>query len=706
MSSHGAPWVLGIGASNHNGAACLLRGDEVVVAIQEERLLRRKRAWLPGGLASLSVRYCLEHAGIQPEDLSLVACCSLMGPRGPMFDVRDNPDLALHRTGVPTLTLSHHLGHAVGAFATSGFDDALVLVADGFGSNVNDLSPEELAAVVSERRGEETLSVYRASREGFVPLEKHLGTFLEVTASAELERFQGMPCFGSLGGLYSAVGRQLFSDVLEGPGKVMGLAPHGVPDIPITDFFDIVDGRFVFSDAVPRRFPHNERWPARQEEYRNLAASAQAALEAGLLHIVRRLRASNACDTLCYAGGVALNSVANERLFTEAGFRDVYVMPAAEDSGTALGAAYHGLWHLTGQRSSRRLQQDSVGRTYPSAWVDRAIQATPAVVSRRLPSVVPAVADLLVEGKMLGWFQGGSELGPRALGQRSILCDPRPGDMKDVLNSRVKFREAFRPFAPAILAEHAREWFDLDATESDDSPFMLRVWRFHEEQRHRVPAVAHVNGTGRVQTVHAKHVPLLHALLTAFHARTGVPVLLNTSFNVAGEPIVETPEDALWCLLSTGLDGCVLGEHLVLKQAAYGSLLDLELVVLGERLAPEPTSLAGEADLRHLLKEPLGFALDAEGRALEDARQMTGGWRHGGAFRVRTPWGTVLQFVSPSLAELVETIEPRMTGWRLLERAARHDATLDEARLLRMLGSLRRASILGFGPGLAPGAGA
>ncbi|WP_141326819.1 carbamoyltransferase C-terminal domain-containing protein [Myxococcus sp. AB025B] len=697
MSRDSAPWVLGIGASNHNGAACLLRGDELVVAVQEERLIRRKRAWLPGGAVSFAVRYCLETAGIRADELSLVSCCSLMGPRGPLYDVRANPDLA---PGVPVRYLSHHLGHAVGAFATSGFDEALVLVVDGFGSNVQDLSPEELSAVVTERRGEETLSVYHASREGFVPVEKHLGTFLEVTSSVDLERFRGMPRFGSLGGLYSAVGRQLFSDVLEGPGKVMGMAPHGVADTPVSDFFDIVDGRFVFHDTVPRRFTHDERWPARQVEYRNLAASAQAALEDGLLRLVRRLRASTSCDALCYAGGVALNSVANERLFTESGFKDLYVMPAAEDSGTAIGAAYHGLWQLTGRRSTRRLGHDSTGRTYSAEDCDTALRTVPAVVSRRLPRLVPEVADLLAEGKMLGWFQGGSELGPRSLGQRSILCDPRPRDMKDTLNARVKFREGFRPFAPVILAEKVREWFDVD-TASTDSPFMLRVWRFREEQRERVPAVAHVNGTGRVQTVTREHTPLLHALLTAFHERTGVPILLNTSFNIAGEPIVETPEDALWGLLSTGLEGCVLLDRFVSKHEALHSLLDLEVVVLGERIAPLSSESAEDTlDLRPLLKEPLGFGLDASGRNLEDARRMLGSGQQGGAFKVQTPWGAAVQLVSSELSTLVAQVQRGMSGWKLLERVSREDSSMDEQKLTRMLGTLRRARVLQFGPGV------
>lgn len=390
-------------------------------------------------------------------------------------------------------------------------------------------------------------------------------------------------------------------------------------------------------------------------------------------------------------------------------------MPAAEDSGTAVGAAYHGLWSLAGMRN-RRLVRDSAGRTYSPQEIDKALQATPSIAAHRPRDVVSAAVDLLVDGRIVGWFQGGSELGPRALGQRSLLCDPRHPQLKDRLNDSVKRREPFRPFAPAILAEEARRWFEVgDGPDGPaESPFMLRVWRFRAEQGARVPAVAHVDGTGRVQTVGRDGNGLFHALLSAFHARTGVPLLLNTSFNVAGEPLVETPEDALWCLLSSGLDACVLEDRVVLREPALRSALDLEARVAGERLAPEPPPRGGGAldvadvaevaePLAQLLREPLGFALDARGQALEGARALTRGWTRCAAFRVQTRWGPVLQLVGPALEAVLDCIEPGGTdGWTLLERLRRRGVLAEEGHLSSWLRSLRGSGIVTFHP---PGRG-
>lgn len=556
------PWICGISASPHNGAVCLLKGDEIVVAIQEERLSRRKRDAINGAHPSLALSYCLEYAGIQPSDLSLVVCCVTTRAKTPLQDVKLNPILQTELHHIPVLYIPHHLGHAVSAFATSGFRESAILVVDGMGSPFEDFTGQECEVCKwPVEDGYESISLYAASGTSLTPLEKHL-----VEKAAFTRAGFGMPLFGSLGGMYAVVAMQIFGDFLEA-GKVMGLAPYGKPDIPAREFFEIVDGRFVFHDAVPKRFRHAEHWPLRKDEYQNLAASTQAALEEGLMYLVHHLHHLCPSANLCYAGGVALNSVTNEMFVRESAFKHLYFMPAAEDSGTAIGAAYYGLWKLTGKNSGRKLVHDAVGRSYSPCEISKALENTPSVQSVESSDPISTAVDLLCDGKIIGWFQGRSELGPRALGQRSILCDPRRPDGKAVLNLRVKHREAFRPFAPVILLEEVNNWFELEG-QSPESPFMLRVCKFREDRKEQVPAVVHVDDTGRIQTLTKEANGQLYELVKKFYEKTGVPIILNTSFNVMGEPIVETPEDALLTFLSTGLDYCFLEGRIVEKRTA------------------------------------------------------------------------------------------------------------------------------------------
>jgi carbamoyltransferase len=556
------PWILGISAS-HNGAACLLHGDDLAVAVQEERLSGVKRARVFGAFPSLAVRYCLDRAGIAAKDLSLVALCTQSHASHFSHDVNANPQLDVVRNAIPTVTISHHIGHAVSAFVMSGFSDAAVLIVDGMGSPTPDMTEEERRVVVDGAfAGSETVSMYHMSTRAITPLEKHIvrdGGWLREPPPGE-----SMYRFGSLGGMFSAAADQIFGNTMDA-GKVMGLAPYGRVELAPDRFFAIHSGRYEYFDDVPKLFTSRERWPQSAERYQNLAAAVQAALEYGLTHLAGRLR--GLCDSLhlAYAGGVALNSVANERLIRQSRFRDVFIVPAAEDSGPAVGAAYHGLWMLTGEYRSRKIRRDACGCVYGSDDVDRAIADTPCLTVTRPADVIQEATERLMAGEIIGWFTGGAELGPRALGQRSILCDARRPQAKDELNLRVKHREPFRPFAPVVLLEEVQRWFDVDGVDPE-SPFMLRVLPFREEKKHLVPAAVHVDGTGRVQTVTREANGRLYDLVAAFHQRTGVPMLLNTSFNLMGEPIIETPADALWCLLLTGLHACVFDGAVVAKQ--------------------------------------------------------------------------------------------------------------------------------------------
>lgn len=552
--------ILGLAAS-HNGAACLVDDatGEVLVAVQEERLTRKKRAVLEPAEGFAALDYVLEATGLAVDDISLIVTCPLRTAAAPELDLDRHPRLA----GRPRALITHHRAHAVSAYWASGFDDAAVLVIDGMGSEGDELDEAERAAVVGAAVGREVHSIYRASGGVLTPALKQLGR-LDAPTPGPGGVASALVPFASLGTMYQAVAQRVFGSWTEA-GKVMGLAPYGRQRYA-TDAFLAADGPGLrFSEAIHRARLPRAGWPTHPEAWRDLARSVQEALEVGVLHLARSAAELTGSRRLCLAGGVALNGIANERIVRSGLFDEVFVLPAAEDCGTALGAAWEGLWRLRGPRRGVRLERDALGRRYGRADVDEALAAGHAGPGARVvsaPDVAEAVAAMLARGLVVGFFEGRSELGPRALGQRSILFDPRRADGKDLLNARVKHREAFRPFAPAVLAREADAWFDMGP--APESPFMLRVVPTRPERRAEIPAVVHVDGSARVQTVAADGGGL-HRLLEAFFATTGVPLLLLTSFNVAGEPIVETPADALRCFASTGLDACVLEGVVVAK---------------------------------------------------------------------------------------------------------------------------------------------
>lgn len=659
-----SPWVLGI-ASSHNGGACLLHGSRLVVAIQEERLLRKKRAAHPGAYPSLAVAYCFEAARIKPEELDAVVLCASDSSQKDTEDVYLNPQLRAARNNIKVSIIPHHLGHAIAVYALSGIEITNILVIDGSGSPWNELTKEEIDVIIpgdmeaATRPGRqtprETISLYSACHGVIQPLEKHIASNPTL-----LQEPSGMLGFQSLGDMFGVVGHQIFGSFFDGPGKVMGLAPHGKARIPASEFYHIMGRRLEFQTLASRRFPYQERWPNHMQEYKDLAASVQRALEDAVLHICRGFPCGS---NLCYAGGVALNSVANERIVREAGFKKVFIMPAAEDSGTAIGAAYYGLWHLCGYRTAPAQELDDSGRKYSGTDIAAVLDRTPGIQVSQPTDLIEEVADLLAQGKIVGWFQGGSELGPRSLGQRSILCDPRKPDMKDILNSRVKFRENFRPFAPMIRQEDVCDWFDVDPV-SAYSPFMLRVMPFIESKKHLVPGVVHVDGTGRVQTVAGDAAPMLHQLLTAFHDKTGVPILLNTSFNVAGEPIVETPRDALSCFLFTGMDHCVLGEYLVSKPHDLDIVLDFPLSLLSRWAALSSDSRNGGVQFTVPPFDETQQWVESMHASRAEYLDMLIHRHTQPRLKVitRTPWGRVLHSLPGRSGQIFQLVDGRRTG--------------------------------------------
>ncbi|MFN0219480.1 MAG: carbamoyltransferase [Hyphomicrobium sp.] len=573
-------YILGINAYDHDVSACLLRDGAIAFAIAKERITRQKHAT---GFYAEVVDYCLRAEGIRLADVDLVVrnCyvlpiddleTRLLYENVPEFmDPEERRSALKHplhlKPSEKVVTLSHHLAHAYSAFAACPFEDGAVMIVDGVGSYATDVrEPNQMTDAVNPL-ARESESYYRFKGAELETLKK---VWLNPTRGFLSDEFYFMP---GLGAMYSKSSSYIFADWNK-CGEVMGLAPYGRPNA-FRPLINIINGELECPpwDASFDRpwFPENEDWEKSPKlpHWQDMAWRIQDDTENILIERALWLRETTGAKNLCIAGGVGLNCVANGRLAREAGFENIWIQPAAGDDGVAIGCAYYG--HLALQKQSRNYVIDHAffGVDYPAPAAKKTAQKLRFRIETKITDSADIVADaarLLSEGKVLGWLQGRSEFGPRALGNRSILADPRKPEMKDILNKRVKHRQAFRPFAPIVLAERAAEIFEGEG----ESPFMLIAKSVKPEWRDRIPAIVHVDGTARVQTVREAQNPRLHALLKAFDALTGVPVLINTSFNVKGEPIVETPEDALDCFISTGLDVLILHDMVIEKTPMHG----------------------------------------------------------------------------------------------------------------------------------------
>jgi carbamoyltransferase len=569
-------YVLGVNAYDHDVSACLLRDGAIAYAITKERITREKH---DTGFYQEVVDYCLAAEGISLEDVDLVVrnCYVLPVEELEMRMVsQDVPEVMgeeerLQAAKNPlylansekVVTISHHLAHAYSAFAACPFDDGVVMIVDGVGNYRADVIEDYPLQEVNPL-ARESESYYRFSGSELRTLRK---VWLEPVRGFLSDEFYYMP---GLGALYSRVSSYIFADWNK-CGEVMGLAPYGRPGAA-APLLEIKDGELRIPEwgteiNKPWLVDRERDWQASasMQHWQDLAWRIQEDAEQVLVQRAIWLRETTGAKNLCLAGGVALNCVANGRIVREAGFDNVWIQPAAGDDGIAIGCAYYG--HLAIQKNPRSFVMNHayLGIPYKEAEVEAATTRMPVrlqAASRRSSNICADTAKLLSEGHVFGWFQGRSEFGPRALGNRSILADPRSPGMKDKLNSRVKHRQAFRPFAPIVLAERANEIFEGD----EESPFMLLAKRVHPDWQGKIPAIVHVDGTARVQTVRRETNERLYQLLKEFEAITGVPVLLNTSFNVKGEPIVETPDDAVRCFLGTGIDYLVLHDVLMAKR--------------------------------------------------------------------------------------------------------------------------------------------
>jgi carbamoyltransferase len=559
--------VVGVSAFFHESACCLLRDGRLVAAAEEERFSRVKH---DPRLPVAAFRHCLAAGGIGPHQVDCLAYYELpreklarqlwagvpadSPPDLPWLDPRA-PERAL-REGLgyegPLRAYPHHASHAASAFLYSGFEEAAVLTVDGVG--------EWATTTYGHGRGN------------------------------RLTAFEQVEFPHSLGLLYSAVTAYLGFRVNDGEYKVMGLAPYGRPrhvaalsrlvqSLPGGQFrldmryFDFVRGRRMDSPALaellgaPRRLPHEPL----ADFHRDVARSLQAVLEEALLEKVRYLHARTGAPDLCMAGGVALNCVANGRIRREGPFARLFVQPAAGDAGGCLGAAALAFAELSAEAGDAAsgwrpepLRHVFLGPRWSADEIAELLAAAelPAEDYRgREAELLAAVAERLARRQIVGWFHGALELGPRALGARSLLANPRDPEARPRLNLLIKRREEFRPFSPSVLAEHAAEHFDLDHS----SPFMLETCRVTSPLS--LPAVTHVDGSARPQTVDPRDAPRFAALLREMGRRTGCPILVNTSFNTRGEPIVCSPVDALIAMARSGIDALVLEDFLVDRAA-------------------------------------------------------------------------------------------------------------------------------------------
>jgi carbamoyltransferase len=569
--------ILGINAYHGDASAALVVDGKLVAAVEEERFNRIKH-W--AGFPAESIRYCLEYAGIGIEDVDHVAISfnpsANLGKRlayvamhRPSFSAildrlkRQGKTVGLEdqlakATGVERLKINarihrieHHQTHVAAGFLISPFEEAAVLSIDGMGDFTS------------------TLTAYGQG-----------------TSWKEFDRVY-FP--HSIGFLYSAVTMYLGFPYYGDEYKVMGLAPYGEPEFadffrkmirPKGDTFELNldyfthhrqgvkmkwnDGAPVVEPFYSKKLP-DELGPTRDpsaemtHRHENIAKSLQVVTEEIIIHLLERLHSKTGSKNVCMTGGVAMNSVANGKITSRTPFENVYIPAGAADNGTSFGSAFY-VYNCVLDQPRNFIQDHAYwGWESPDSDNEKAARNSGKWFSHfENGELVEKVVSMLIDGKVVGWFQGRMEFGARALGNRSLIADPRRTDMRDIINLRIKFREKFRPFAPSILEEHVGEWFEID----ESTPYMEKVFPIRVEKRSIIPAVTHVDGSGRLQSVSKRTNPLYHQLITQFHQETGVPILLNTSLN-ENEPIVRTPAEAVSCFLRTDMDAIVVGNWLV-----------------------------------------------------------------------------------------------------------------------------------------------
>ncbi|HEY6794191.1 MAG TPA: carbamoyltransferase C-terminal domain-containing protein [Kineosporiaceae bacterium] len=548
------PRVVGLNRTQ-DGSVAVVEDPARVVTLQKERITRRKHHW--GRLGDLPQRYLPRIPLLsQPVDLVVEGYSSDREIANlDAYRVELRQALRLTRDARVVL-VSHHLSHLYSAFPPSPFDRAAAMVIDAQGSPVSQFTETVDLPAGTPGDALEISSFYRCRRGRTECLAKQLW-------DGEWARPAGLGCF------YALLTRMLWPQGEGNEGKVMGLAAFGDPDAIGLPGLTVREHEVFIPEEWLTTFSERERYSffvdgrGDVRDCANLAAAGQQVFEAALLQVVDWLHRRTGEENLVFAGGTALNCSANGRILRESAFRQVFIPPSPHDGGTALGCALYGLIECLGVPSEFRWTHDFLGPGPDPAEVDAAVLALPDdLVAVRPDDAAAAVVDLLESGRVVGLHEGPSESGPRALGHRSILGDPRRPEMRDFINFEVKGREWFRPLAPLVLAEHAAEIFDIDRP----APFMQYAAAVRPGYRELLPGITHVDGTARLQTVEPVNTPFLHRLLQAWYRRTGSPVLINTSLNGPGHPLAETPEHSVQTLRATNLHALLLAPYLIRKR--------------------------------------------------------------------------------------------------------------------------------------------
>ncbi len=571
-------YILGLNAFHGDSSACILKDGEVIVALEEERI-RRIKHW--AGFPIEAIKYCLNDAGITIKDIDYitisrdpsvnvmkkikhtlknkVSVSSIIDRYSNSKKVKSVKATLAEEFGVSENEINaeihnieHHRSHLGSAFFASPFEKSALLSIDGFGDFTSTMT-----AVGNGNQIEVLDSVH---------FPHSVGIFY-----TSFTQYLGFPKYGD-------------------EYKVMGLAPYGNP-IYVDKLKDVIeftnDGLFklnlkyfkhhkdgvkmsweggepdiegIYSDYMVEKFgPVRKREEELTQYHKDLAASVQRICEELIFHILSQLHKKTGIDNLCIAGGVAQNSVANGKVLKNTPFKNVYIPPAGHDAGTSIGSALFLYNQILKQKRVTPTYSGSLGSHFTDTEIEAYLKSQNVNYKKYTDvELYDKVTDCIIDGGVVGWFQGRAEFGPRALGHRSIITDPRRTDAKEILNLKIKRRESFRPFAPSILKEYVSDYF----ADADNVPFMEKVYLIKENMRNKIPAVTHVDGTGRLQTVDEKFEPKYHALISTFNKKTGVPVLLNTSFN-ENEPIVNSPANALDCFLRTKMDMLVLENFIV-----------------------------------------------------------------------------------------------------------------------------------------------
>jgi carbamoyltransferase len=557
-------YVLGTGLS-HNGSAVLLKDGRICVGIEKERLSRIKH---DGGNDNLAVQYCLDAEGIELKDISLVVQCA-------NFDIPNRNQykgkrLFAEAKDLKIIDISHHLAHAYSAVGTSPFSECMVMVIDGCGSPLDQflkLHPEQKQYVSAEILNETQMvcekdSFYHFDGQKLTPLIKDFSKMAESESLFSLPTTQH-----SIGGFYASVSHYVFGD-MDDVGKLMGLAPFGKSGVYNFEAFEFKSGNLFVNEDWKNQFTNPskgyEYFNSNFDYYANVAKWAQEQVEKAVLKCIHNRLEQFPYKNLCYSGGVALNAVANAKLQDSKIAENIYFEPAAADNGLALGCAFYGWLEYLNMPKVPHDGSTCFGKTYSDVEIEAVFNENNNYKPKKFSDeneLVNYCAEKLNQGKTIAWFQSGAEFGPRSLGRRSILAHPGIEGMKDHINLDIKFREDFRPFAPAVLKEKVGEYF----VKGRNSPYMILVDKTKPEYLEKLKNVTHRDGSARVQTVEESWNPKFVKLLTAFYEQSGIAVLLNTSLNKKGMPIVETPEEAIHLFEMTALDILVLENYMIEK---------------------------------------------------------------------------------------------------------------------------------------------